>query len=158
MQTDKTPKPRWMKPQWIALTVVATVALAFVVYSGVQICLRYSDPRLDVTTSYFEKSVNATSVHVGDSIEGTVRAGWHGRVFPEFSRDVKVVDVLPRDAVLVNGSNIFENSGSGGSDQFKYTIKVNGQTGILELPEPKLYLDGTEIALNGTSPNLQVLS
>ncbi|MGD6933647.1 MAG: hypothetical protein ACQCN5_05525 [Candidatus Bathyarchaeia archaeon] len=153
-----TMKPRWKKPQWIALTVVATIALAFIAYSGVQTVLRWSDPRLDVTASYFEKRVNATTVNVGDSVEVTVQAGWHGRVLPELVRDVKVVDALPEGTALVDGVNTFEYKGYGGSDQFVYTIKVTEKTGVTELPNPKLFLDGTEIALSGTSPKLDVLS
>ena len=151
-------KPRWKKPQWIALTVVATVALAFIAYSGVQTVLRWSDPRLDVTASYFEKRINATSVHVGDSVEVTLRMDWHGRVLPEFMREVKVVDALPNNAVLVDGANFFEYNGGGGSNQYVYTIEVTGQTGLVELPKPKLFLDGTEIMLDGTSPQLEVLT
>ncbi|MGD6811015.1 MAG: hypothetical protein ACQCN3_15080 [Candidatus Bathyarchaeia archaeon] len=151
-------KPRWKKPQLIALTVVATVALTFIAYSGVQTVLRWSDPHLDVTASYFEKSMNATSVHVGDSVEVTLRVGWHGRVLPEFMRDVKVVDALPDNVVLVNGQNVFEYSGSGGSDQYVYTVKITGQTGVIELPKPELFLDGTEIALDGTTSTIEILS
>jgi hypothetical protein len=156
--THTVSKPRWKKPQWIALTAVKIAALTFSLFFGLQTFLRWSDPQLDVTANYFEKTVNASSVHVGDCVEVTVRVGWHGRIFPEFPREVKVVDVLPEDAVLVEGSNIVEYRGDGGSDVFTYSIRVDGQTSVFTLPEPKLYLDGTEITLNGTSPKLQFLS
>lgn len=131
---------RWKSPRWIALTLVVVVALAFVAYSGVQTLLRWSNPKLDVTASYFEKTLNSTSVHVGDLLVVTYRVGWHGHIFPEFGRNVKVVDELPKDGfVLVNGTNIHEYLGSGGSDQFSYTVKVTGQKGVVELPEPKLF-------------------
>jgi hypothetical protein len=65
MHTDKTTKLRWTKTQWIALSVVAMVALVFIVYSGMQTVLRWSNPQLDMTANYFEKSVNAAAVYVG---------------------------------------------------------------------------------------------
>ena len=149
---NKQLKPRWRKPQWIALTLVAVVALAFFIYAGVQTYLRYSDPRLDVTASYFEKTLNCTTANVGDVVEVTVRVGWHGYVIPEFKRDVKVVDPFPEDRfTLVNGTNVFEYTGYGGSDQFTYKLKVVAELDDVELPEPKLYLDNVEIALTGTS-------
>jgi hypothetical protein len=141
----------------IALTVVATVALTLLPIQGANRS-RWSDPHLDVTANYFVKSMNATSVHVGESVEVTFACGWHGRVLPEFMRDVKVVDALPDNAVLVEGCNVFEYSGSGGSDQYVYTVKVTGQTGVIELPKPELFLDGTKIALNGTTPTIEILS
>lgn len=148
MQASNAFKPRWRKPQWIALTLVAVVALAFVTYTGVQTFLRYSDPRLDVTANYFEKTLNCTTARVGDVVEVTVRWGWHGRVFPEFKRQVRVVDLFPEDQfALADGSNIFEYTGYGGSDQFTYTLKVVAEPDGLELPEPKLYLDNVEIPL-----------
>ncbi|XHH10393.1 MAG: hypothetical protein ACFCUE_07130 [Candidatus Bathyarchaeia archaeon] len=149
-------KPRWKKLQWVALTAVVVVVLGFAVFSGVQTFLRWSDPRLDVTANYFEKSINATSVHVGDSVEVTVRVGWHGRVLPEFAREVRVIDDLPKGTVLVDGDNGFEYIGCGGSDQIVYTLKITESTGLTELPKPKLFLDDTEIALNGASPRLEV--
>lgn len=145
-------KPRWRKPQWIALTMLAVVALGFAVYAGVQTYLRYSDPRLDVTSAYFEKSLNCTTADVGDVVEVTVRVGWHGYVLPEFQRQVRVVDLFPEDKFdLVAGSNVYEYLGGGGSDQFTYTLKVVAEPDGLELLKPKLYLDNVEIPLTGTN-------
>ncbi len=145
-------KPRWRKPQWIALTMLAVIALGFAVYVGVQTYLRYSDPRLDVTASYFEKTLNCTTADVGDVVEVTVRVDWHGYVVPEFKRQVKVVDAFPEDQfALVAGSNVYEYAGYGGSDQFTYALKVVAEPDGLELPEPKLYLDNVEVPLTGTS-------
>jgi hypothetical protein len=75
---NKSLKPRWRKPQWIALTLVTVIALAFAAYAGVQTYLRYSNPRLDVTASYYEKSLNCTTAIVGDVVEVIVLVGWHG--------------------------------------------------------------------------------
>ena len=159
LQANKQQQLRWKNPRWITLTLVAVIAIVFVAYSGVQTYIRWSNPQLDVTASYFEKTLNSTSVHVGDSVQVTFRVGWQGYVLPEFARNVKVVDALPENGfVLVDGTNIYEYSGSGGSDQFTYTVKVTGQVGVVELPKPTLFLDGNEIALNGESPKLEVLS
>jgi hypothetical protein len=89
----------------------------------------------------------------------TFRVGWHGYVIPEFSREVKIVDVFPEDGfVLVDGTNVYEYHGCGGSDQYTYVLKVVGQAGeTVELPKPKLYLDNTEIPLVGTRPTIQIL-
>jgi hypothetical protein len=145
-------KPRWKRPVWVALTLVAVVALGFAVYAGVQTYLRYSNPRLDVTSAYFEKTLNCTTAEVGDCVEVTVQVGWHGYVFPEFKREVKVVDQFPEDRFdLVGGSNTFEYACYGGSDQFTYTLRVIAETGIIELPEPKLYIDNIEITLKPLS-------
>jgi hypothetical protein len=70
---------------------------------------------------------------------------------------VQIVDALPEDAVLVDGSNIVDYQGGGGSDTFTYTMKINGPVGVVGLPEPTLYLDTIKITLNGASPKLQVL-
>ncbi len=152
MQASNAFKPRWRKPQWIALTLVAVVALSFVTYTGVQTFLRYNDPRLDVTASNFEKTLNCTTARVGDVVEVTVRVSWHGRVFPEFKREVRVVDAFPEDQfALADGSNVYEYTGCGGSDQFTYALRVVAEPDGLELPEPKLYLDNVEVQLTGTS-------
>jgi hypothetical protein len=148
--TTKPFKPRWKRPVWVALTLVTVVALGFAVYAGVQTYLRYSDPRLDVTSAYFEKSLNCTTAQVGDFVEVTVQVGWHGYLLPEFKREVRVVDQFPEDRFsLVGGSNIFEYTGYGGSPQFTYTLKVISEKNDAELQEPKIYLDNVEITLTG---------
>ena len=159
---NKPLKPRWRKPYRIALTLVALVALvalAFATYVGVQTYLRYSDPQLDVTTSYFEKSLNCSSASVGDVVEVKTRVGWHGYVIPEFKRDVKIVDPFPESRfALVNGTNVYEYKGYGGSDQFTYELRVIAEERVVELPKPRLYLDNVEIPLSGTSPTLNIVS
>ena len=159
LQANKQRQIRWRSPRWITLTLVTMISVAFVAYTGVQTYVRWSNPELDVTANYFEKNLNSTSVHLGDFVQVTFRVGWHGHILPEFERNVKVVDELPQNGfVLVDGTNIHEYCGSGGSDQFSYTLKVTGQGGVVELPKPKLFLDGTEISLTGSSPVLTVLS
>ena len=51
----------------------------------------------------------------------------------------------------MDGSNVYEYTGYGGSDQFSYALRVVAEPDGLELPEPKLYLDNVEIPLKGTS-------
>lgn len=53
---QKNLKPRWRNPYWITLTLVVVVALAGVVYLGVNTYLRYSNPLMDITASYYEKN------------------------------------------------------------------------------------------------------
>ena len=154
----KASKPRWRKPTWIAFTLVAVIALAFVTFAGVQTYLRYSNPRLDVTNSYYEKSLNCSTASVGDVVEVKVLVGWHGYVIPEFKREVKIVDPFPENNFeLVGGSNTYQYRGYGGGDQFKYLLKVIGDDAIsVELPKPRLYLDSIEIPLMGTSAILEL--
>jgi hypothetical protein len=156
---NKPLKPRWRSPYWITFTLVVAVALAGVVYFGVNTYLIYTSPLMVVTVSYYEKTVKATTVEVGDIIEVKVRVGWHGYVIPEFKRDVKVVDAFPESYfALVNGSNVYEYKGYGGSDQFAYDLKVIAEGNGVELPEPRLYLDNVEIPLDGVSPTLNITS
>ena len=147
---NKSLKPRWRKPSWIAFTLVVLVALAFGTYTGVQTYLRYSNPSLDVTASYYEKSLNCSTANVGDVIEVKVLVGWHGYILPEFKRQVKIIDPFPESNFkLVGGNNAYEYSGHGGGYQFKYLLQVIGQEAVsVELPKPRLYLDNSEISLN----------
>jgi hypothetical protein len=153
-------KPRWRKPRWIAFTLVVVFSLAAVIFVGVRTYMRYNDPLADVTANYYEKTVNSTSVDVGDVVEVKVLVGWHGYVIPEFKRNVKIVDPFPESFItLASGSNVYEYSGYGGSYQFTYLLRVIGTEGASsELPEPRLYLDNVEIPLNGTSPTLNIAS
>jgi hypothetical protein len=145
-------KPRWRKPQWIALTAVAVVAVAFAASFGVQTYIRYSNPQADVTASYFEKSLNCSKANAGDVVEVTTRVGWHGYIFPEFKRQVTFIDPYPESNFqLVGGNNTYSYVGGGGSDQFTYQLKVISDVGAVDLPEPKLYLDNVEIPLTGIS-------
>jgi hypothetical protein len=158
----KTPKPRWRNPYWITFTLVVAVALAGVVYFSVNTYLRYSNPRMDITASYFEKTVNSTSVDVGDVVEVDVVVGWHGYVLPEFERNVKIIDPFPESYLSLaseNETNIYQSQSYGGSFQVKYSLRVlSGEGEFVELPKPRLYLDDAEIPLTGTSPTLKIAS
>ena len=147
---------RWRKPSWIAVTLITIFALAFVVYAGAQTYIRYSNPRADVTASYFEKVTNCSSAKVGDVVEVKVVVGWHGHLFPEFKRLVQIIDPFPESNFqLVGGNNTYKYSGYGGANQFTYQLKVINDSPVpLELPEPKLYLDNTDIQLTG--PNVAI--
>jgi hypothetical protein len=154
----KTLKQRWRNPYWITLTLVVGVALAYVVYFGVNTYVRYSNPLMDITASYYEKTVNGTTVNVGDVVEVKVLVGWHGYVIPEFKRDVRIVDPFPEGYfTLESGTNVYESSGYGGSHQLKYLLRIVGGEGLsIELPKPKLHLDNVEIPLSGSSPTLDI--
>jgi hypothetical protein len=155
---NKPLKPRWKKPAWIALTLVAMVALSFLAYRGIQIYINYSNPQADVTASYFDKSLNCTTANVGDIVEVKTRVYWHGHVFPEFQRQVNIIDSFPQNNFeLVSGNNTLQYNGSGGGDQFTYLLKVIGNDiPSIELPKPRLYLDGSEIPLAGTSAVIEL--
>jgi hypothetical protein len=149
-------KPRWRKPQWIALSLLALIALAFVVYAGVQTCLRYTNPQLDVTASYFEKSLNCSTASIGDVVEVQVLVGWHGYILPEFKRQVEIIDPYSEgNFQLIGGNNTYTYSGYGGGNHFTYLLEVTKtETTAIELPKPKLFLDNTEIPLSGTGATL----
>jgi len=111
---------------------------------------------MDTTACYYEKMVNCSTVSVGDVVEVNVQVCWHGYVFPEFKRDVKIVDSFPESNFrLINEGNVYESSGYGGSYQLKYFLRiVEGEGVSVELPKPRLYLDNVEVSLEGTSPAL----
>ena len=156
----KASKPRWRNPYWITLTLVIVVALASTTYMGVQTYLRYSNPQLDITGGYYEKSLNCSTASIGDIVEVNVLVYWHGYVIPEFKREVKIVDPFPENNfILVSESNVYDSSGYGGSYQFKYLLKVIGvEAEPTELPKPILYLNNIEIPLKGISPTIDVKS
>ncbi len=148
----KPSKPRWRKPRWIAFTLISIIALSSIAFVGIRTYMRYSDPRLDVSASYFEKALNCSTASVGDVIEVAVRVGWHGYIFPEFKRQVTFIDPYPESNFqLVGGNNTHSYVGGGGSDQFTYQLKVISDVAAVDLPEPKLYLDHVEIPLTGIS-------
>jgi hypothetical protein len=155
---DTSLKPRWRKPYWVALTAFAFIGFAFIAYIGVQTYIRYSNPQADVTASYFEKSLNCSTARVGDVVEVNVLVGWHGYVLPEFKRQVEIFDPYPESNFqLAGGNNTYKYSGYGGGDQFTYLLKVTeADAGFIELPKPRLYLDNTEILLNGKSISLEI--
>jgi hypothetical protein len=155
---EKLSKSRWKRPYWITFIMLVLVAAAFVAYIGVQTCLRYSNPQLDLTSSYFEKTVNCSVASIGDVIEVSVQVYWHGYIIPECKRDVKIVDSFPKNNFqLVDGNNIYESNGYGGSYQLKYLLKIIGnESANVELPKPLLYLDNYEIPLQGTNSVLEL--
>jgi len=154
----KSSKSRWRKPYWIALTLVSVVVLSGFTFLGVNTYLRYSNPAMDTTACYYEKTVNCSTASVGDIVEVNVQVYWHGYVFPEFKRDVTIVDSFPEsNFIIINGGNVYESSGYGGSYQLKYLLKVVEGEGVsVELPEPRLYLDNLEVSPEGTSPALKL--
>jgi hypothetical protein len=102
--------------------------------------------------------VNCSTASVGDIVEVNVQVYWHGYVFPEFKRDVKIVDSFPESNFrLITEGDVYESTGYGGSYQLKYSLKVVEGEGVsVELPEPRLYLDTVEVSPEGTSPALRL--
>jgi len=136
------------------VTVVAGLAVAY----GIEVWMRKTDPLMDVPSAEFQKTVNATTVRVGDAFKVSVFIGWHGHVLPEFTRLVRAVDFYQEDYfILVSGSNVYEYRGGGPGPSFTYTLRVAGGQGeTVQLPPPMFYLDGVEVPLNGTSPLVQI--
>jgi len=136
------------------LTVIIGLAVAY----GIEVLMRKTNPLIDVPNAEFQKTVNTTTVGMGDVFRVGIFIGWHGHILPEFTRCVKVVDPYPEDFfILVNGSNICEYHGGGPGPGFTYTLKVvGGQGKIVQLSPPEFYLDGVEIPLSGTSPSIQI--
>jgi len=159
--THKASKPRWRNPYWITFLLVVVVAMAAVTFFGVRTYMHYSNPTMDVApTPYYEKTTNSTTVGIGDVVEVNVWVHWHGYVVPEFKRNVKIIDPFPESHFSLaseNETNIYQSQGYGGSYQLKYLLRVVGGEGAsVEFPAPRLYLDGVEIPLNGTSPTLEI--
>jgi len=138
----------------IFLTVIAGLAVVY----GIDVWMRKTNPLMDVPSAEFHKTVNATTVRIGDVFRVDVFIGWHGHVLPEFTRHVKVVDPYQEDFfVLVEGKSTCEKYGRGPGPGFTYALRVvAGQGKTVQLPPPKFYLDGVEIPLSGTSPMIQV--
>jgi len=136
------------------LTVIAGLAVAY----GIEVWMRKTNPLRDVPSAEFLKTVNATTVKMGDVLRVDIFIGWHGHILPEFTRHVKVVDPYPEDYfILVNESNICEYHGGGPGPGFTYRLKVvEGGGKTVQLPPPKFYLDGVEIPLSGTCPVIQI--
>lgn len=106
----KASKPRWRKPYWITLMLVAVVALAAITFVGVRTYVHYSNPAMDVAPSpYYEKTTNSTTVSIGDIVEVNVWVYWHGYVIPEFKRDVKIVDPYSSYFTLANQTNVYDS-------------------------------------------------
>lgn len=156
--SSKTVKPRWRKSSWVALSLIAITAVAFIAYTGVQTFMRYSNPQADITANYFEKSLNCTSVNVGDTVEVKVLVDWHGYVFPEFKRQIQIIDAYPEgNFELVSGNNTRQYSGYGGGEAFQYLLKVTSSNNAsIELPKPRLILDNAEIPLKGANTGLEL--
>jgi hypothetical protein len=155
---SKAAKPRLRKPAWIAFTLISILVLSSAVFVGARAAIRYSNPQADVTASYFEKSLNCSTATVGDTVEVTFRVYWHGYVLPEFKRQVQIIDPFPENTFqLVSGNNTCQYSGYGGGDQYRYILRVISNDGAsVELPQPRLYLDNTEIPLNGQPPRVEL--
>ena len=151
-------KHRWQKPYWIALTLVSIILLGGISFFAVTTYMRYSNPQADITASYFEKSLNCTQASVGDIVEVKVMVNWHGYIFPEFRRQVNIIDPFPESNFkLVSGNNTYQYSGYGGGEQFTYELMViGGEARSLEFPKPTLYLDNIEIVLNGQRTVLEI--
>ena len=129
-------------------------------FVGAQTYWRYSNPQVDLTASYFEKTINCTTANIGDLVEVAATVYWHGYVVPvEFKREVKIADPISEGYFSVaNGTNICESTGYGGTYILKYTLKVTGGAGAsVELPKPKLTIDNVEIALSGIGPIISIL-
>lgn len=157
---SKTLKPRWRNPYWITLTLAIVIAISAATFSGATI-VRYANPLADVTASYYEKTVNSTTARVGDVVEVNVFVYWHGYIIPEFKRNVKIIDPFPEsyfNLASENETNVCESQGYGGSYLLKYSLRVAGADGTVEFPEPRLYLDGVEIPLIGTSLAMKIAS
>jgi hypothetical protein len=153
-------KPRW-KLHWkmLTLSIVLVASLIVVAFVGVQTYGRYSNPQMDLTTSYFEKTINCTTTKIGDFVEVSTTVYWHGYVVPvEFKREVKIADpVFEGNFAVANGTSILESTGYGGTYILRYTLRVTGGAGTtIELPRTKLTLDDAEIPLSGTSPTLTI--
>ena len=158
---QKASKPRWRNPYWMTFVLVVVVAMATVTFVGVRTYMHYSNPAMDVAPSpYYEKATNSTTVDIGDIVEVKVWVHWHGYVLPEFKRNVKIVDPFPESCfVLIGETNVYESNGYGGSYQLKYFLRgVRGNGESAEFPKPRLYLDGVEIPLSGTSPTVNITS
>jgi hypothetical protein len=149
-----------MKKKLIMLIAVVVIALSGITFVGIKTYIRYANPLMDITASYYEKNVNSSTVNVGDIVEVKVLVGWHGYVFPEFKRNVQIVDPFSESCfTFISENNVYESTGYGGSYQLKYSLRVIGGEGAsTELPKPRLYLDNVEIPLNGTSPTLNISS
>jgi hypothetical protein len=146
-------KPRWRRPAWLALSLIAILAIASAGYVGAQTFLRFSNPQADVTAGYYEKTLNCTSAVAGDVVEVNVKVYWHGHVLREFKRQVEIVDAFPQTFRLVGGNKTYPGSGYGGTYQFSYQNQpfTDGAT-VDNSAAPKLYLDNTEIPLRNLNP------
>jgi hypothetical protein len=155
----KLSKPKWKQYLKTVSIVAGVVLLAGIIFVGARTYMRYSNPAMDVAPSpYYEKTTNSTTVGISDVIEVNVWVHWHGHVFPEFQRNVKIVDPFPDGYfTLADETNIVESSGYGGSYHLKYLLRaVDGEGVTIELPKPRLYLDSVEVPLSGSSPTLHV--
>lgn len=146
----KPSQPRWRERRWVAVAFISVILLAFFIYSGAEIIIRYSNPVSDVAASYFETFVNRTNANVGEIVEVKVLVGWHGYIFPEFLRHVEIVSPFPESNFrLVSGSNTQQYIGYGGGTQLSYSLEViNENLSVINLPNPQLHLDNALIQLN----------
>ena len=160
---QKALKPLWRNPYWMTFVLVVVVAMATVTFVGVRTYMHYSNPAMDVAPSpYYEKTTNSTTVGIGDIVEVNVWVHWHGYVFPEFKRTVKIIDPFLESHFSLaseNETNVYQSQGYGGSYHLKYLLRIVDEKGVsAEFPAPRLYLDGVEIPLSGKSPTLEIAS
>lgn len=140
----------------ISVVVISSLLLAY----GVEAWMCKTDPLRDVPNAEFQKTISKTQAAIGDTFTVDVFIGWHGHVLPEWTRHVKVFDSYPEDYfVLAGGNNTYEYNGYGPGPAFTYSLRVvSGAGTVVQLPAPKFYLDGTEIPLTGTAPEIAILS
>jgi len=113
---------------------------------------------MDITASYYEKTVNGATAGIGDVVEVKVFVYWHGYVIPEFKRDVKIIDPFPellRPCKRTQHSRIQRLSRKLLTQIFAV---IGGEGVLIELPKPRLFIDNVEIALSGESPTLSISS
>jgi len=140
----------------VFIVVIASLVLAY----GVEAWMRKTDPLRDVPSAEFQKTVSKTQATVGDTFTVEVFIGWHGHVLPEWTRHVEAFDPYPEDyCALANGNNTCEYDGYGPGPAFTYGLEVVGGSGrTIQLPTPRFYLDGVEIPLRGTAPEIEIVS
>lgn len=138
----------------VFIVVIAGLVLAF----GVEAWMRKADPLRDVPSAEFQKTTSKTQAAIGDIFTVDVFIGWHGHVLPEWPRHVEVFDLYPEDYfTLAGGNNTCEYDGYGPGPGFTYSLKVVGGAGkIIQLPAPTFCLDGVEIPLRGTAPEIDI--
>jgi hypothetical protein len=118
-----------------------------------------SNPKADITASYYGRTVNSTVVNVGDVVDVKLQVYWHGYVVPEFRREVKIFDSFSESQfMLMNGTNVYESKGYGGSYLIEYSLKALEEGAPVESLKPRLYLDNFEIPLTSTHPTIELMT
>jgi hypothetical protein len=143
----------------VGVVFIVTIAGLVLTY-GVETWMRKTDPLRDVPSAEFQKTVSKTQATIGDIFTVDVFVGWHGHILPEWTRHVEVFDPYPEDYfVLAGGNNTYEYDGYGPGPAFTYSLRVVGGAGkTVQLLTPRFYLDGVEIPLRGTTPEIEITS